>query len=99
MADRDAEEAARWVAAEVERLRGLTYEDLLRLEGQREHRAMDTAAGKGLVLETQVYWDDQREQRNLRVIMDVWDAGKRVSIGSIAKDDFIIAPDGSFVGE
>jgi hypothetical protein len=95
----DAEEAARWVAAEVERLRGLTYEDLVGLEGQREHRAMDTAAGKGLVLETQVYWDDQRERRNLRVIVDVWDAGQRVSVGSIAKDDFIVAPDGSFVGE
>jgi hypothetical protein len=95
----DAEEAARWVAAEVERLRGLSYEDLLPLEGQREHRAMDTAAGRALVRETQVYWDDERERRNLRVIVDVWDAGKRVSIGSIAKDDFVVAPDGSLVGE
>ena len=60
---------------------------------------MDTAAEKDLVLETQVYWDDERERRNLRVIVDIWDAGKRVSIGSIAKDDFIVAPDGSFVGE
>jgi len=43
-------------------------------------------------------WDD-RERTNLRVIVDVWDPAKRVSIGSIASDDFIVAPDGSFVGE
>jgi hypothetical protein len=59
---------------------------------------MLTAARKPLMLETQVFWDD-REKTNLRVIVDVWDPAKRVSIGSIAKDDFIRAPDGSFVGE
>jgi hypothetical protein len=58
---------------------------------------MVTAAGKPLMLETQVFWDD-REKTNLRVMVDVWDPAKRVSIG-IAKDDFIRAPDGSFVGE
>ena len=50
------------------------------------------------MLETQVFWDD-REKTNLRVVVDVWDPAKRVSLGSIAKDDFIRAPDGSFVGE
>jgi len=60
------------------------------------HRRV-TTAGRPLVLETQVFWDD-REKTNLRVMVDVWDPAKRVS-GSIAKDDFIRAPDGSFVGE
>jgi len=59
---------------------------------------MMTADGKPLILETQVFWDD-REKRNLRVIVDVWDPAKRVSFGSIAKDDFIRAPDGSFIDE
>jgi len=33
------------------------------------------------------------------VIVDVWDPAKRVLVGSIVTDDFIRAPDGSFVGE
>jgi hypothetical protein len=49
------------------------------------------------MLETQVFWDD-REQRNLRVMVDVWDTSKRIS-RSIVIDDFIRAPDGSFIGE
>jgi len=59
---------------------------------------METADGKSFILETQVVWDD-REQWNLRVLVDVWDPAKRVSLGPIAKGDFIRAPDGSFVGE
>jgi hypothetical protein len=93
-----AQEAAKWVSAEIERLRTLSYDDLVRRVDQTEHRTMESADGKPLILETQVFWDD-REQRNVRVIVDVWDPAKRVSFGSIAKDDFIRAPDGSFLGE
>jgi hypothetical protein len=76
----------------------VSFEDLLKLESQPQHRAIETSAGKPLVLETQVFWDD-RKKTNLRVIVDVWDPAKRVSIGSIATEDFIRAPDGSFIGE
>jgi hypothetical protein len=98
MANPDAGEAAEWVAREIERLRGLSFEELETLEGRPEHRSMLTAAGKPLMLERQVFWDDD-EKTNLRVMVDAWDSAKRISIGSIAKDDFIRAPDGSFVGE
>jgi hypothetical protein len=98
MADPDPTEAAEWVAAEIQRLRDLAFEELLKLEGQPEHQPTVTATGEPLILETQVFWDD-REKTNLRVIVDVWDPTKRVSIRSIAKDDFIRAPDVSFVGE
>jgi hypothetical protein len=91
-------EAEEWVAEEIRRLRGLSFKDLLPREGQPEHRPMETADGRALILETQVFWDD-RGKTNLRVIVDVWDPAKRLSIGSIASDDFIRAPDGSFVGE
>jgi hypothetical protein len=91
------QEAAAWVETEIERLRSLTYADLRAMEGQREHRSMETADGKALVLEMQVFWDD-REGQNLRVMVDVWDPSKRISKG-IAPSDFIRAPDGSFVGE
>ncbi len=67
-------------------------------EGAPVHRSFETPAGQPLILESQILWDDRREG-NLRVIVDVWDPAKRVSFGSLAKDDFIRAPDGSFVGE
>jgi hypothetical protein len=89
--------AAAWVATEVERLRSLSYDDLLAMESQREHRTMETADGRTLGLETQIFWDD-RQRQNLRVMVDVWDPSKRIS-RSIVKNDFIRAPDGSFVGE
>jgi hypothetical protein len=90
-------EAAAWVVSEIERLRSLSYGDLRALESQREHRPMETADGRTLGLETQVFWDD-RQRQTFRVMVDVWDPSKRIS-RSIAKDDFIRAPDGSFVGE
>ena len=98
MPDPDAQEASDWVAREIERLRGLSFADLATLEGEPAHRPMLTAGGRSLMLETQVFWDD-REKTNLRVMVDAWDPARRISIGSIAKDDFIRAPDGSFVGE
>jgi hypothetical protein len=91
------QEAAAWLAAETERLRRLSYNDLLALESQQEHGTMETADGRTLGLETQIFWDD-RQRQNLRVMVDVWDRSKRIS-RSIVKEDFIRAPDGSFVGE
>jgi hypothetical protein len=91
------EPAATWVAAEIARLRSLTYDDLLALQGLSEHQSVETDDGKMLGMESQVVFDD-REQRNLRVLVDVWDASRIVS-RSIARADFIKAPDGSFVGE
>ena len=93
-----AHEAAQWVASEIERLRSLSYADLSHRQGQSEHRPLETADGKSLILETQIVWDN-RERQNLRVLVDVWDPAKRVSFGSIAKDDCIRAPDESFIGE
>ena len=93
-----AQEAAAWVATQIERLRSLAYHDLAARRNQPEHRPMETADGKPLILETQVLWDD-RDQRNLRVLVDVWDPAKRGFSGSIARGDFIRAPDESFVGE
>jgi hypothetical protein len=91
------ERAATWVAAEIARLRSLTYDDLLALQGLSEHQSMETDDRKTLGMESQVVFDD-REQRNLRVLVDAWDASRLFS-RSIARADFIKAPDGSFVGE
>jgi hypothetical protein len=95
--DLHEQEAAAWVTTEIERLRSLGYADLLALEGQRKHRPMETNDGQSFGLETRIFWDD-RERQNIRVMVDVWDPAKRLS-RSIVRDDFIRAPDGSFVGE
>jgi hypothetical protein len=97
--DGHAQEAVEWVETEVGRLRSLSYDGLVDQIGTSEHRPMQTRDGRQLVLETQIFWDDHREQSDVRVLVDVWDPAKRVSVRSLAKDDFIRAPDGSFVGE
>jgi hypothetical protein len=61
MANANAPEAAEWLAREIERLRGLSYEDLAMLESQPEHRPVLTAAGTPLMLETQVFLGRPRE--------------------------------------
>ena len=47
--------------------------------------------------ETQVFWDDQ-EHRNLRVMVSIDDGTWRSSHVPLSRD-FIVAPDGTFVGE
>jgi hypothetical protein len=91
------QEAAAWVSTEIQRLRTLSYEDLAAQEGLREHRPMETAEQKALVMETMIFWDDG-ERQNLRVMVDVWDPSKHISC-SIVIDDFIRAPDGSFIDD
>lgn len=85
-----------WVNAKIAELRATTYgELLLRLE-RPEYADVDDS-GELFVGEVNVFWDD-REGGNVRVIVDAW---RRPVIGSrtLAKDDFVRAPDGSFVGE
>jgi hypothetical protein len=87
------------VAAEIERLRALDYDELLRYEGKPLHCEMLTASGEVLIRETQVFWDD-KQRGDLRVLVDVWRPSKRgLIVSSLAKDDFIRSPHGSFVDE
>jgi hypothetical protein len=95
----DVPEAHRWVADEIHRLRDLSFDDLLALERQKpEHRSVQAAHGRALILETQVLWDDHREKTDLRVLVEVWDPSRRGVSRSIARSDFIRSPEG-FVGE
>jgi hypothetical protein len=58
-----------------------------------------STAGHELVLETTVLWDDA-ERENVRVIVDVWWPGDgRWIKSSLVSSSFIVAPDGTFVGE
>jgi hypothetical protein len=87
--------ARRWVADEIQRLRDLSFEDLLALEQQKpEHRLVQTGDGRALILETQVLWDDHREKKDLRVLVEVWDPSRRGVSKSVARSDFIRSAEG-----
>jgi hypothetical protein len=96
------EEADGWVAEEIERMRAIPYEGLLRYEDHALHCEMLSASGEVLIRETQVLSDSGGKGGDLRVMVDVWNpegGGRWGIIGSLAKDSFIRAPDGRFVGE
>ena len=57
---------------------------------------IESPSGATYQLEVQVFWDDRAEQ-NLRVMGSIDDG--RLSAFHPLSEDFIIAPDGSFVGE
>lgn len=87
-----------WVAAQIARLRAMTYEELLALLDAPQHFAVPVDDGRFVLSgEFEVCWDDPSKRAgDLRVIVGIWnDAGGR----ALASDDFIRAADGSFVGE
>jgi hypothetical protein len=87
-----------WVAAQIGRLRAMTYEGLLGLSASPQHYEVPVDDGRSLLSgEVQVFWDDPgKAEGDLRVIVAIWnDAGGR----PLASDDFIRALDGSFVDE
>jgi hypothetical protein len=89
---------ATWVAAQIGRLRRMTYEELLARLDSPEH--FDVPVDDGLFVlsgETVVFWDDPKKRAgDVRVTVAIWnDAGGR----ALVSDDFIRSPDGSFVGE
>ena len=88
-------EARQLLAAKLTELRRQSYSDLLRF---MEPEGLEVAGPSGVTyqLEVEAFWDDE-PQRNLRVTVSIDDGGWRAFIP--LTDDFIIAPDGSFVGE
>jgi hypothetical protein len=102
------DEARRLLARKVAALRALSYEELRRFV-PKSHRILgfhlfDTAdsqeetiestSGTSYNLEAQVFWDDQ-PAGDLRVIVTCGDTDSDREF----TDDFIMAPNGSFVGE
>jgi hypothetical protein len=65
-------------------------------EEQATTREVVAASGAVYQIETQVFWDGKPE-RDIRVMVSVDDGG--ISAFKPLTDDFIVAPDGSFVGE
>ena len=60
-------------------------------------RKVVAESGVQYQVEVQAFWDDPHQPRNLRVMIAVDDGGWR-AFSPLSKD-FVVAPDGSFVGE
>ena len=88
--------AAEILLEEVGKLRARSYAELVATIGEPELREVTGSDGKQYQLETGCHWDSA-DGGNVRVITSV-DDGKLTDIAPLI-DDFIKAPDGSFVGE
>jgi hypothetical protein len=89
---------ARQIASEtLKALRRLTPQELERRYLDNPGTEQSTASsGATYQVETQVFWEDQ-EHQNLRVMVSVDDRGWRSFVP--LSDSFIVAPDGTFIGE
>lgn len=89
-------EAQAILKREILRLRSLPYDDLVRY---LEPYAFEITAPSGRMFQVEVeaLWDD-RKRGHLRVIVSM-DAGTGWRVRPYKSDDFIITPNGTFIGE
>ena len=92
----DKKEAKEILAEKLEAYRKRSYDDLLYLLDTQDTEEIKASSGIVYQLEFQVMWDDKKGG-NLRVMGAIDDGGIRAFAPLTA--DFILAPDGSFVGE
>lgn len=90
------EEAKEILAEELEKWRSRSYADLVTTIGEQAIKEVEGKSGVKYQIEIEVVWDD-RHNGNLRVLGAIDDGGWRAF--SPVTDDFILAPDGSFVDE
>jgi hypothetical protein len=88
-----------WVDGQIRRLRAMAYQELRAMVDAPEQYEVPVDDGDLVLIgETTVFWDDPRKaEGDLRVRVGIWrDASRR---RALASDEFIRAPDGSFIGE
>lgn len=89
-------EAAAILDDQIRQLRRLAHDELVRyLDPAAFERP--AASGRMYQVEVSALWDDPK-RRHLRVIVAV-DDGTGVRLSDHLRDNFIIAPDDSFIGE
>jgi hypothetical protein len=84
------------IDAEVQRLRKLSYSELIKMVGTIERKQVAGADGKSYNLEYKALWDSIKS-RDVTVIVYADDGGWRVF--KPLTRDFIMRPDGGFAGE
>jgi len=95
----DNEEAKRVLDRVYAELRSEPYSELVaRFLHKQDVREVVADSGAVYQVEAQAFWDDPRQPGNLRVMIAADDGGWRASFSPLSTD-FIVAPDGSFVGE
>ncbi len=92
----DKAEARDILAKKLGAYRKRSYEELLYLLDTQDTEEFKASSGTVYQLEFQAVWDDKKGG-NLRVMGAIDDGGFRAFVP--LTDDFIMAPDGSFVGE
>lgn len=92
----DQAEAKQILSVELAKYRSKQYEELKRLIGEQDTCEITSATGKWYQLEFLAVWDS-RPNGNVRVIGTIDDGG--VSAYKPLSDDFILSPDGKFIGE
>ena len=89
-------EATRIAQERLASLRELAPKQLERYVDKPVTDKVTAGSGVAYQVETQAFWDD-RERKNLRVMVSVDDGGWR-SFAPVS-DDFIVTQDGAFVSE
>jgi hypothetical protein len=90
-------EAQEILQRQVDRLRRTPYAELCTQLDEPQAFEVESPSGHVFQLEVLTFWDD-KGARNLRVMVAIDDStGWRIR--DYLRDDFILAPDGSFVGE
>ena len=92
----DKQRAKAILSEQMSQLRSQTYSQLKEFMGNSQHLEITAPSGKEYQLEFESWWDDKQES-NLRVVVSIDDRGLRAFFP--LTNSFIIAPDGSFVGE
>ena len=91
------DEALTLLEKRIESLRDLSYTELLRYLNNASCDEVIAPGGETYQIEVDAMWDDQPDS-DLRVIASIDDGSLRWSFAPLVQD-FIIRPDGTFVGE
>jgi hypothetical protein len=94
----DEAEAQHILDEQIGKYRAMPYAELRRLVKDEEHLDVTGPSGVEYQVETQGFWDEGREGGNLRVMISI-DDGRGLRQFVPKTQSFIVAPDGSFVGE
>jgi len=90
------QEAKNILKMTLERCRARSYDDLLSALGNIDTFQVDGESGAHYQVEVEIFWDDKSE-KNIRVFAAVDDGGWRAFFP--LANSFIVAPDGTFIGE
>ena len=96
----DEAEARAILRSELDALRGSPYPALVtRLLDRPETREVVAASGAWYQIELQAFWDSQSAPGGVLRVMGAVDDGRGYRANVPLTDDFLLAPDGSFVDD